>query len=442
MNIAQRLDRLPLVPLHWQVLMAAGVGWLFDSMDVGLLSFVMPALQKDWNLQPTELGLIASMGMVGMAVGAALSGMFADRWGRRTVILFTLALFGLATGFAGMATGITMMLAARFLVGLGLGGELPVASTLVSELSPAAVRGRMVVLLESFWAWGWIAAALVSYLLIPTYGWRIAFFIGALPALMAVFLRKAMPESPRFLQHVGRYEEADAIVSRFEQSAGIKTEQFKKSVSTSESRGFAFAGLWSQPFWRRTLALWILWLGINFGYYGFVMWIPTLLVGKGFLIIKSLQYVLIMTLAQLPGYFSAAYLIEVIGRKAVLIVYLTGTALAAYFFGQSNSVTEIMTWGCLLYFFSLGAWGAVYAYTPENYPTRARGTGSGWAAAIGRLGAIAAPYVVGLVYQSQGKDNGYFYVFVLLTAVFAITALAVLIFGQETLGRPLDEITE
>lgn len=437
MDIAQRLDRLPVVPLHWSILIATGVGWLFDSMDVGLVSFVMPALQSEWGLSPSQLGLIGSVGMVGMAVGAAMSGMLADKYGRRKVILFTLVLFGLATGLAGLAVGLTSMLLARFLVGLGLGGELPVASTLVSEISPRSVRGRFVVLLESFWAWGWIAAALVAYLLIPQYGWRVAFFIGAVPALAAVFLRKSIPESPRFLVQQGRYQEADAIVSRMEQQASLTVAEEEKRWEAPSTQGVSFGELWSTTLWRRTLTLWILWLGINFGYYGFVMWIPTLLVGKGFVIIKSLQYVLLMTLAQVPGYFTAAYLIEVIGRKAVLVIYLAGTAVSAYFFGQSNTVTEIMVLGSLLYFFSLGAWGAVYAYTPENYPTVFRGTGAGWAAAVGRLGSIAAPYAVGVVYQAQGKESGYEVVFFMLTAVFAVTALAVLVLGKETKGESL-----
>ena len=437
MDIAQRLDRLPVVSMHWAILIATGIGWLFDSMDVGLVSFVMPALQKDWGLSPSELGLIGSIGMVGMAVGAAMSGMLADKYGRRKVILYTLVLFGLATGLAGLAGGLVTMLLARFLVGLGLGGELPVASTLVSEISPRSVRGRFVVLLESFWAWGWIAAALIAYLLIPQYGWRVAFYIGAVPALLAVFLRKAIPESPRFLAQQGRYQEADDIVSRMEKQASIELKEKDKSWVSTKVQRVTFAELWSSTMWRRTLTLWVLWLGINFGYYGFVMWIPTLLVGKGFVIIKSLQYVLLMTLAQIPGYFTAAYLIEVIGRKAVLVIYLAGTAVAAYFFGQSNTVTEIMILGSLLYFFSLGAWGAVYAYTPENYPTVSRGTGVGWAAAVGRIGSIAAPYLVGVVYQAQGKEHGYEVVFLMLTVVFALTALVVLVLGKETKGESL-----
>jgi len=438
MNISQRLDRLPLTKTHWAILMATGIGWLFDSMDVGLIGFVMPALAKEWALQPTQMGLIGSVGMIGMAIGAATSGIFADKWGRRTVILFTLVMFGLFTGLCGLATGLTMMLVARFFVGAGLGGELPIASTLVSEFAPAKVRGRMVVILESFWAWGWIAAALIAYLLVPTYGWRVAFFLGAIPALYAAFLRRAIPESPRFLERQGRNEEADAIVTRLEKEAGITTDK-KEFLTNVEKYKLTLAELWSDKYWRRTLTLWVLWLGINFGYYGFVLWIPTLLVTtKKLMIIKSLQYVLIMSFAQLPGYFSAAYLIEKIGRKAVLVIYLAGTALSAYFFGQSDSVNDIMLWGCLLYFFSLGAWGGVYAYTPENYPTRARGTGSGWAAAVGRIGAIAAPYAVGAMYQAYGKSAGYTSVFIMLTAVFAVTAAVVWIFGEETLGKTLD----
>ncbi len=443
MNISERLERLPLTRLHWKILLLTGVGWMFDAMDVGLVSFVMPAIQKEWSLTLSQLGLVGSIGMVGMGIGAAAAGMLADKWGRRAIIVFTLVLYGVATGLAGLSTGLVMLLVLRLFVGIGLGGELPTASTLVAEFSPAKMRGKMVVLLESFWAWGWILAALVSYLVIPVYGWRVAFFLGAVPALYAAYLRKAIPESPRYLELVGREREAEEILNYMERAAGI--EPPKEAVATPSAAkigGMTLAQLFSGMFLRRTLCLWILWVGINFGYYGFVIWVPTLMVGKGFVLIKSFEYSLIMSLAQLPGYFSAAYLIEIIGRKPVLVVYLLGTALAAHFFGQSASVGQILVWGCFLYFFSLGAWGAVYAYTPEMYPTRARGSGAGWAAAVGRVGAIAAPYVVGVIYQSHGQVAGYPIVFGILTGVFVVVAISVLILGVETKGRTLDELTE
>ena len=334
------------------------------------------------------------------------------------------------------------MLFFRFLTGLGLGGELPAASTLVSEFSPAKVRGRMVVLLESFWAWGWIVAALIAYLLIPIYGWRIGFFLGGMPALYAAYLRRNIPESPRYLEQKGRFKEADEIVGKMEQQAGLNYNEVAVTNQMGQEKmsNITLLDLWSKAYFRRTLVLWILWLGINFGYYGFVLWTPTLLVGKGFSLVKGFQFTLIMCIAQLPGYYSAAYLIERVGRKVVLVIYLAGTALSAYLYGQATSVVTVLVFGCLLYFFSLGAWGAVYAYTPEVYPTRVRGSGTGWAAAIGRIGAIAAPYIVGLVYEAKGKQAGFTYVFLMLTIVFAAVAVVVALGGIETKGRTLDEL--
>lgn len=189
------------------------------------------------------------------------------------------------------------------------------------------------------------------------------------------------------------------------------------------------------------MVLWIIWFGINFGYYGFVLWTPTLLMGKGFAMVKSFEFTLIMCLAQLPGYFSAAYLVEKIGRKPVLTVYFLGTAGASWLFGHGQSINEVILFGCLLYFFSLGTWGCVYAYTPEMYPTIARATGVGWASAFGRLGAFVAPFVVPVIYNYYGTSSGYTYVFIMLTAVFAVVAIIVAIFGLETKGRSLEEIS-
>ncbi|OBR91128.1 putative niacin/nicotinamide transporter NaiP [Clostridium ragsdalei P11] len=441
-SISRRIEKLPVTPMLWTVLFLSGIGWLFDAMDQGMMAGVMASIGKSWKLTPADLGLLGSASAVGMAIGAAVAGMVADKYGRRTVVTFTLVLYGLASAVSGISPNFSILLLLRFLTGLGLGGELPAASTLVSEFSPAKSRGRMVVLLESFWAWGWIAAALIAYLLIPIYGWRIGFFLGGIPALYAAYLRRNIPESPRYLEQKGRLEEADGIVRKMEQQAGIINNEIAVTdlPKNEKMSSITLADLWSKAYFRRTIVLWVLWLGINFGYYGFVLWTPTLLVGKGFSLVKGFQFTLIMSIAQLPGYYSAAYLIEKIGRKVVLVVYLIGTSLSAYLFGQATSASTVLAFGCLLYFFSLGAWGAVYAYTPEVYPTRVRGSGAGWAAAIGRIGAIAAPYIVGLVYETKGKQAGFTYVFLMLTIVFAVVAIVVALVGIETKGRALDEI--
>lgn len=444
-HITNRIDRLPSTPMLKKILLLTGIGWMFDAMDQGMVSGVMAAIGSDWGLTTGQIGWLGSAGMLGMILGAALSGMAADKWGRRNIVMYTLIIYGISSGLSGFALNYPMLLALRFCTGFGLGGELPAASTLISEFSPKKIRGRNVIILESFWAWGWIIAALVAYLLIPVYGWRVAFFVGAIPALFAAYLRKAVPESPRYLEATGNYEEANRLVQIMEKQANMKSVPAKEKTDakSKETKVFLSLGeLWSKKYIRSTIVLWIIWFGINFGYYGFVLWTPSLLMAQGFALVKSFEFTLIMCLAQLPGYFSAAYLVEKIGRKKVLTIYFAGTALAAWLFGHSGSTTQVLIYGCLLYFFSLGAWGCVYAYTPEVYPTVARGSGTGWAAAFGRIGAFIAPLIVPVLYSTYGEKSGYGYIFAILTAVFAIVALVVGIWGKETMGKSLEEISE
>lgn len=442
-NVAPRIDKLEAnTPFMWRILLITGIGWMFDAMDQGMVSGVMAAIGKEWALTTTQTGWLASIGMLGMALGAAVSGTIADRFGRRTVIMYTLIIFGVASFLAGCSVNYPMLCVFRFLTGFGLGGELPAASTLISEMSPTKVRGRNVIFLESFWAWGWILAALVAYLLIPVYGWRMAFWVGAIPALFAAYIRKGIPESPRFLEKQGRLEEADAIVRKFEEQKGITYKHDAAAIqAVPPAKKINFFDLWGPKYLRSTIVLWIIWFGINFGYYGFVLWTPSLLVAKGFPLVRGFEFTLIMCLAQLPGYFSAAYLVEKVGRKVVLSVYFAGTALAAYLFGQGATEGQILLYGCLLYFFALGAWGCVYAYSPEVYPTVARASGQGWAAAFGRLGAFTAPMVVPVVYNAYGQEAGFGLVFGMMAAVFVVVAIVVALLGKETMGKSLEEVT-
>lgn len=379
----------------------AGFGWMFDAMDVGILSFVIAALAVEWNLSPGQMGWIGSVNSIGMAVGAFVFGIFADRIGRKQVFILTLLFFSVASGLSALTTSLAAFLVLRFFVGMGLGGELPVASTLVSESVEAKERGRVVVLLESFWAAGWLVAALISYFIIPDFGWRVALVITALPAFYAIYLRINLPDSPQFTA---------------------------KRVS-NRSVGQNIKDVWSKSYAKSTLMLWILWFTVVFSYYGMFLWLPSVMIGKGFDLITSFKYVLIMTIAQLPGYFSAAWLIEKAGRKFVLVVYLLGTAASAFVFGYADTTVVLLTSGAFLSFFNLGAWGALYAYTPEQYPTVIRATGAGMAAAIGRIGGILGPLLVGTL-VTKGYDIGW--IFSIFCIAIVIGIVAVIFLGKET----------
>ena len=391
-----------------RLLATAGVGWLFDALDVGILSFVVAALAVDWNLTPTQMGWIGSVNSIGMAVGAVLCGILADKYGRKNVFMWTLLIFSLASGLSAFTTTLTAFLILRFIIGAGLGGELPVASTLVSESVEPHERGRIVVLLESFWAAGWILAAVISYFIIPEYGWRVALVLTAIPALYAVYLRVKLPDSKKY--------EAISKEARPSVMQNIKT-------------------VWTKKYARATTMLWVLWFMVVFSYYGMFLWLPSVMVMKGFSLIQSFEYVLIMTLAQLPGYFTAAWLIEKMGRKWVLAVYLTGTALSALAFGFATDATMLVMFGMLLSFFNLGAWGAMYAYTPENYPTMIRGTGVGLAAGVGRVGGVIGPLVVGSL-TAAGYGLGP--IFTIFASAIALAVIAVLVLGKETKQLEID----
>lgn len=431
-----RLDRLDVNRAHGRLLLGAGVGWALDAMDVGLISFVMLALARQWQLDSATLSGIASIGFVGMAIGAGVGGLLADRIGRRQVFALTLLVYGLATGASALAGSVAVLMILRFLVGLGLGAELPVASTLVSEYSPQAVRGRMVVALESFWAIGWILAALIGYFVIPLNddGWRWALAVGIVPTLYAVVVRWGLPESVRFLESKGRHAEAERAVRQFEAPAGIVHDEplptDEPSTLARAARPHGKSGLWTSDFRRRTAALWIVWFMVNLSYYGAFIWLPTFIAGQGYGLVKSFEYTLIITLAQVPGYALSAWLIEVWGRRATLATFLVGSAASAALFGavgsaafpQIQGVGWLITAGCLLSFFNLGAWGALYAVSPEIYPTRIRSTGAGAAAAFGRIASILAPIVADRLVHAGGQGL----VFAVFCVAFAIAAVAAL----------------
>lgn len=385
----------------------AGLGWLFDAMDVGILSFIIAALHAEWKLTPQEMSWIGSVNSIGMAVGAFVFGLLADRVGRKYVFIITLLFFSIGSGLSALTTTLWAFLVLRFFVGMGLGGELPVASKLVSETVAPDRRGRVVVLLESFWAFGWLAAALISYFIIPAYGWQIALLITAIPAFYALYLRIALPDSPKY-----------------EKLAQERKPTIMENVKS----------VWSRKYARPTAMLWIVWFCVVFSYYGMFLWLPSVMVMKGFSMIKSFEYVLIMTLAQLPGYFSAAWLIEKAGRKMVLTVYLLGTAVSAYFFGSAESLALLLVSGMFLSFFNLGAWGALYAYTPEQYPTSIRGTGAGMAAGFGRIGGILGPLLVGYLVARGTEISMIFFIF----CIAVVAAVAAIIFlGTETKQKEL-----
>jgi putative MFS transporter len=286
-----------------------------------------------------------------------------------------------------------------------------------------------VVILEAFWAVGWTLAAVIGTFVVGASedGWRWAFVLGAVPAVYAIIVRWGLPESPRWLESRGRVAESEAIVRGFEAAsvpgAAVAQSPAPTDYAAAHPKGVsAIAALWTPALRARTAAIWAVWFCVNFSYYGAFIWIPTILFDQGYDLVRSFEFTLLITLAQLPGYAVAAWLIEVWGRRVTLAVFLIGSAGSAVLFGTADGIWQILLFGSLLSFFNLGAWGALYAVTPELYPTSVRGTGAGWAAGVGRIASIVAPlftpWALGL--GGAGLVFTVFAVFFLIAAICTI----------------------
>jgi len=440
LSIAARLDRLPLGRFHWKLMVVTGFAWLFNSFNVAMASFTLALVIAQWKLTPTQGGLITSAQVMGMVVGAAGIGNFSDRYGRKLALELTLLIFGLATGLGALIDNYAAFTALRFVAGIGLGGMLPALTTLVSEFSPSRRRGALVVIMDGFWAFGLIFAATVAYLMVPTIGWQAAFGVGALPTLYGIIFWWTTPESPRFLIERGKYLQAEKMLQRIEDGysrelpAVADTDQIQPSAVANARLG----ELWTRTFRRRTISIWTANFCLVFTYYGVFIWLPAILVAAGYPVGEVLLFMIYMALAQVPAKVLAAFLIESVGRKPVIISFSLLYALSTFLLGQAGDASAIILWGCTLSFVNAVVWGPIMAYTAESYPTRARSTGAGAAAAFSRVGGMLGPLVTGFLLSTlKGNQSAIFAVF---AGSMILSALVVWALGEETRGRSLEEI--
>ncbi|MDT7013531.1 MFS transporter [Levilactobacillus namurensis] len=350
---------------NYRLLIIVGTAWLFDAMDVAMLSFIMPLLKTEWQLSPLQLGVVSSATSVGMIFGALICGYLADRFGRKHVLIYTLLLFSFGNLLLTVAPNVTAFILIRFITGIGLGGELPVAATVIADHYRGTQQSRMLVLADSFWAIGWLLASVLAFWVMPLIGWRPTVLITAITVLYALMMRRHLPaDQPRQPQARPSYK-----------------------------------AVWQPAYRKQTLVLSLLWFIVMLTYYGMFLWLPSILVLRGFTIIHSFNYTLLITLAQLPGYYLAAYLMGKLQRKTVLLIYLFGTVVSVLAFSLANSNFTILASGAWLSFFDLGAWGTLIALTPGQFPQPIRATGMGTAQSIGRIGATIGPYMVGFLLQ-------------------------------------------
>lgn len=372
--------------MRYRSLIIPGLLWAAVAYDMGVVTFTTNDIISTLNVDKTLAGLLVSITLVGWFFGSLLFGYISDKFGRKRIVVGATILHVLATALMALSLSYTYFLVLRFIAGFGFGMVLPVLSAWVSQSASIEIRGRMVVLLDSFWTYGWITASLSAYLYMPhlnSSDWNIYYLLSIL-WLIAVIPALRLPE-----------------------------------VQISKNHKF------SQILrWKHTLFLWILWFAMAFSYYGIFVWLPHI-VAENVPTVKSYGFIFLTYLAQIPGYFTAAYLVEKVGRRYVIFSFMILTGLSAYLF-ITNYVGMFTAAAFALSFFDLGAWGALYAYTPELYPDELKGSGAGAASSVGRIGGILGPLIPGLVH--------WFYAFLSFTLILIIAAFFVLLM-PETLNR-------
>ncbi len=440
--IAARLERLPLTSYQKGIFAIIATAWFFDSMDLGALTFVLGSIRQSFQLSTAEAGMLGSISFMGMFLGAASAGLLADRFGRARVFQASMIFWGLGSLLCGLSSTVTMLGASRLLLGFGMGMEFPVAQSMVSEIMPADKRGRYIAYLEGFWPLGFIASGLLIYFVLSVADWHWVFILQAIPALFVLVIRRFVPESPRWLAAHGQSDRAEQVMSEIESKVSARLGRQplptpKPPISASGPPSSGLGTLFSGIYARRTAMLWTLWFFALLGFYGLTTWLGALLQAKGFPVTKSVFYTILISLAGIPGFLFSAWLVESWGRKGTLALNLIGGAIACYFYGGATDQTQLIVFGLCMQFFLFGMWSALYAYTPELYPTAVRATGTGFASAVGRIGSLLGPTIIGIVLPAAGQGG----VFALGAGAFVIAALAVLILGEETKGRMLEHIS-
>ncbi|MBQ5965049.1 MFS transporter [Massilia sp. ZL223] len=418
---------------QYRLFMIFGLVWMADAMQVLSIGFSAPSIAQTFGIGVPQALQTGTWFFVGMLAGAFGFGRLADRIGRRPVLMSAVvvdACFGVASAFA---PDFGWLLALRFLTGVGVGGTLPVDYTMMAEFLPSDRRGRWLVLLESFWAVGTVALAVLA-LFAVRWGpdaWRVIFFVTGLPALIGVVLRLYVPESPMYLHRRGQAEQARAVLERVANANGreVAIPPLDAAVAPKQP----LSALFSNQLRRRSLSLFVAWALTSIAYYGVFVYLPVKLSAEGFGFMRGQEFLILLALVQLPGFALSAYGVERWGRKPTLVGFLLLSAAGCMFYSLGGTTAVVVGATLLMSFALLGTWGALYAFTPEVYPTDLRASGMGMAGAVARFGGLFAPAIVAPVMATH-----FTLALAMLAGFLALGALAILNVDVESRQRALE----
>ncbi len=432
-TVSRVIEALPLTRTHVAILVIAALGVAFDSFDTYIVSYAMPSITSEWKLDAVTTGALASTGIWGMFVGAIVWGPLADRFGRRAGFGGTILGFALLSGFTAYSTNALQFAVLRFLTGMCLGGMIPISTALVSEYMGTHQRGRAVAFITTVWPLGLLAAASCSLWLVPQHGWRILFLLGVVPGLLVVAIRRTLPESPRWLSSDGKLHEAAAVLRRL----GASEMDVRSLKAEDDQERLSFLFLIRSDYLKRFALTAGYYFFAYFGYYGFVLWLPSILATVYHLsLVTTFTYTLIVAAAAVMGRVTALYTVEKFGRKQLFYVGFGLGGVAAIVFGTITDPRWLVWGACALSFlYEQGVAGTV-VWTAEFYPSEVRATAVSWSTGAGRVSAAVSPVVFGWFV----KHHMYFDIFVTMAVMFWIAVALAVFLGIETKGKSLRQL--
>ncbi|MFJ8865151.1 MFS transporter [Streptomyces sp. NPDC102473] len=442
-SIAARLERLPHSRWHVKVRFLIGAVTFFEAFDQLLAASALPVLMKEWHLSTGQATFAVTSASIGMLLGALAAGWLGDRIGRVRTVALGVAVTGFASLAVAFSGSIETFSVFRFFQGLGIGGVVPVAATYINEIARSDKRGRFVLLYEMIFPAGLAAATLLAVWVVPAFGWRAMFLVGALPVVIAAMLPRHVEESPRWLLSRGRTAEAEAAIARIEaEVAGATAEELPAPAPSSDvpdEPGGTLKDLFRGRYLRRTAVLSGLWFVAYYVNHGISTWLPSLYTKEfGLDLTTALVFTLLSNVTGLLGTFIMAMLIDRIGRRPALIGAFVGTTLSlavlALAGATSGGQVALFASGTTFFLYAINA--GLYLYSPELYPTANRARGAAFGGLWNRLGVILGPVAVGAVI---GAGGGLALVFAQL-AVVATVGAVIAWFAVETKGRTLEEL--
>ena len=445
-SLIARLERLPVSRTLIWTRVVVGTATFFDGYTTLAIAFVLPALAREWQLAPGEIGSIISSGYIGQLVGALLCSWLAERYGRLRILGVTIVIYTVMSLSCIFAWSAASLIVFRFVQGIGTGGEVPVASAYINEFASAKGRGRFFLLYEVLFVVGLAFAAVLGFLLVPTLGWRSLFYIGLLPAFLTLPMRFFLPESPRWLIGKGRLADAEAVVARLETSVEQQGRTLPP-ISPAPPRPLAsqpprdgWRELFSPIYRSRTLTVWALWFTAYTVNNGLVTWLPTLYVKVFDVPLQTALGYGFMTNAF--GVFTSvicAVFIDRVGRKRwyCAAFFLAILPLLALFALGAKSAVEVLVLATLCYGIMQTVAFSLFLYTAELYPTRIRALGSGVGSAWLRIGSSIGPLIVAQVVAGLGVN----WVFAVFAGILAAGGTVCAGYAIETRQRVLEELS-